>query len=188
MNKRTQFIILLMFTTSLLAGCFNIPFLDQVDINVDDDKFDLTIRDEDGEASFDFSGDETDGFQMNVSDGEGENVEVTFGSTEIPEDFPAFIPIPENAKTDSVTSYTEDNYNAINVYLSGSGNIEELSDLYENTINSNGFDIGYTYSTENHVTYSAENKENNQVLNVVINFDEDNTYSLILSFHFTEEG
>ncbi|WP_226037825.1 hypothetical protein [Aquibacillus saliphilus] len=148
----------LFIVTLFLSGCFG-----------GDDGISIPLG-EDGE-SISVGGNEEEGFSFEAENADGENFSLN-SSTEIPEEFPAEIPLPDDYELINAMKMSDNGDEAVTVsYLTETLSVDELVLLYKGFVDESGYESTSEMITDGYNTLSMQNE--NDVITINIIPDED---------------
>ncbi|MFD1039748.1 hypothetical protein ACFQ3N_15275 [Virgibacillus byunsanensis] len=143
-KRKILLIIPLSLTMFLLSGCF-------------DDGISIPFG-EDGE-SISVGGNEEEGFTFSAENNDGEEFSID-QSMELPEDFPSYIPFPDDHQLISSTTYKENEGEGTTVvYSMEKSDLQGVEELYINFMDENGYESQSEMKSEEIFSLTMKNAE-----------------------------
>jgi len=145
------------------------------DIDVDISEGEIKIQGQDGEE-MNISADEGG---ATIKTDEGETVISTGEGLDLPEDFPAEVPVPSDLNIITGSSFTQDGEKTFSIAGTYTGSLEELSGWYKNELS--GWEVEYeeTFEAEDGSTYSITAVSSSNRVSVLI-FESEGEVTLTL--------
>lgn len=171
---------------SLLAGCMSIPIGDGKSMKLSKDG--IKFKSENGEEQEISFQENEDGASYTVTgtDEEGEASEVSFGqTTEIPENFPEEIPVPDDAVVESAMNMDLGEMIQITIYLNApSEKFDEYAELYRGFGDKTGYEKSVETTQDGFISLSF--KREDEVVSVTINRDSNQEEELFMTLVYRQ--
>jgi hypothetical protein len=180
-------IISILFTLVFAGGCLGQRIAEKVteeaiekaiekesgqDVEIDLDEGEITIQGDDGEVNIS-SDDET----VEIQSDEGE---ATFGTgAELPEDFPAEIPVYNNMDITTSMSGTNDGKTSYTVTAMSADSVDDIYDWYESQLSGWEITAQFSMDTDNGQTASITAESADYEMSLMIAEDEEGTVVVI---------
>jgi len=183
-------VVCIMFTVAFAGGCLGQRIAERVteeivekaieggsgeDIEIDSDKGEVTIRDEEGETTI--SGDDE-----NVTIKSGDDEAVFGEDTELPEDFPESVPLYDDINLTSYWKTSEDDSTTFSITAVSEDSVDDIFGWYKDQLS--GWEISGEFTMETdegkNSSFTAESGGMEIVL-MVMNADEGTTMVLTVT-------
>lgn len=179
--------LVLMLTLSLLVGCVSIPIGDGKSMKVS--KEGVSVKSKDGnenqELSFDVD-EESGSFSIDGKDEDGQITSMQMEeTTEIPDEFPKDIPIPDAAEVESALNIDVGDVTQSVVYLKiESRDLSEFEDMYKAYGESQGYEELLNSNTEGFLQLAMQGDTSS--LTVTAQVENEDTGEIALSLKYQE--
>jgi|GEM_PF-4430966 len=142
----------------------------------------VSFNSEDGETKIKSSNDNKD-VVIETKDADGKSVSTQFSeSNDVPEELPAHIPIPDNAKISSSIKSESDGTNTVMVMYNVEIAADALQKLYSDYIKDKGYSDTFDMSSEEFVMVSGNLEEGSLAVAAAPNSDNSKTFDVTLTW------